>query len=74
LKRHKGKKPTPKQVLTLTRLSAVGNATFHCFGSAAAIQIIEQYLTGKIIRMYPPISEEWDTSAPIGQTHLSLEL
>ncbi len=74
LKRLYGKTPTPQQVDTLVRLSAVGNATYSCKGSAAAIQVLESYLNGKLIRIRPPICEEFDPTSKISLQHIALEV
>jgi hypothetical protein len=62
MKRLKGKKASIEQVQMLKRLAFVGNAAYLCKGSRAAITVITDYLTGKIIRDKdkPPICESWD--------------
>lgn len=50
LKRKGGDKPSEEQEATLKNLAIVGNATYACYGSAAAIRIITKYLEGKIVR------------------------
>jgi len=65
LKKSAGKKPTHEQELTLEALAAVGNVAYACKGSAPAIYILEQYLTGKIIRLNPPICKPWEPTQPL---------
>lgn len=74
LKRYKGAKPSEKQVEMLVALSAVGNASFHCKGSAAAKRLILNYLTGKVIRTNYPICQEWDPTEPIDGSYINLPL
>lgn len=53
LKRKGGGNPTKEQNKMLNRLVLVGNAVFVCRGSAAAIQVIEDYLQGFMQRIKP---------------------
>lgn len=62
LKRKGGPAPTKGQQEMLTKLGAVGNAVFCCKGSESAIKVIKAYLSGKIQRLHPPVTKQWQAN------------
>ena len=72
LKRKGERLPTGEQHKMLINLEAVGNAVYACRGSQAAINVLVDYLTGKIRRSKPPICESFDPTTKLPTLSLLL--
>lgn len=57
LKRTKGGKVTPEQVVWINRLREAGYCALVCLGYEAAIKAMEHYLAGKIVRFGPRLHD-----------------